>query len=285
MLKELLLKRSTCKASLTLDEIESAETVIIQSVQRDHFHKEIDHLQMNKIIDKNVLTRLNPVVFEDVLRVEGRLEKANIPFAVKHSVVLPNHSHVTKLVIQDYHERVGHVGMSHTWAATIRQTFWIVKGAATVRKVLGQCLLCKRKNALAGQQIMSDLPTSRLEANKPSFYFTRVDYFGPMLVKQGRVMVKRWGCLFTCMTVRAVHIELVSSLSADSFINALRRFIGRRGKLWEITSDNGTNFVAADKELRNSIQNLNNLTVKNYLKQRCIRWKFNCPYASHMSRA
>ena len=195
-------------------------------------------------------------MFEGVLRVGGRLDKANIPFAVKNPVVLPNHCHVTKLVIQDYHERVGHVGMSHTWA-TIRQKFWIIKGAATVRNVLGQCLLCKRRNARAGQQIMSDLP-------------------------KGRAMVKRWGCLFTCMTVRAVHIELVFSLSADSFINALRRFIGRRGKPWEITSDNGTNFVAADKELRHSIQNLNNLTVGNYLRQRCIRWKFNCPYASHM---
>ena len=104
------------------DQIESAENVIIQSVQRHHFHKENDHLQKDKIIDKNVLTRLNPVVFEGVLRVGGRLDKANIPFAVKHPVVLPNHSHVTKLVIQDYHDRVGHAGISHTWATT-RQSF------------------------------------------------------------------------------------------------------------------------------------------------------------------
>ena len=85
-----------------------------QSVQRDHFHKEIDYLQRNKIIDKNVLTGFKPVVFEGVLRVGGRLDK-------------------------DYHERVGHVGMFRAWA-TIRQKFWIVKGAATVRNVLGQCL-------------------------------------------------------------------------------------------------------------------------------------------------
>ena len=153
------------------DQIESAENVIIQSVQPDHFHKEIDHLQRNKVIGKNVLTKLNSVVFKGVLRVERRVDKANIPFAVKHPVVLPNHSHVTKLVIQDYHERVSHVGMSHTWA-TIRQKFWIVKGAATIRNALGQCLLCKRRNTWAGQQIMSDLPNSRLAAN-------RVGYFGP----------------------------------------------------------------------------------------------------------
>ena len=151
----------------------------------------------------------------------GRLDKANFPFDVKHPVVLSKHNHVTKLVIQDYHERVGHAGMSYTWA-TIRQKFCIIKGAATVRNVLGQCLLCKRRNARAGQQIMSDLPNSRLAANEPPFYFTGVDYFGPMFVKQGRAIVKLRKCLFTCMTFRAVHIELVSSLSADSLVNAPR---------------------------------------------------------------
>ena len=89
-------------------------------------------------------------------------------FAVEHLVVLPNHSHVTKLVIQDYHEQVGLAGRSHTWAA-IRQKFWIVKGTATVRNVLRQCFLSKRRNAWTGQQIMSDLPNSRLRANKPPF--------------------------------------------------------------------------------------------------------------------
>ena len=103
-------------------------------------------LKEAKNILHQVLTRLNPVVFEGVLRVGGRLDKANILFAVKHPVVLPNHIHVTKLVIQDSHERVGHVEMSHTWV-TIRKKFWIVKGAATVRNMLGQCLLCKRRNA------------------------------------------------------------------------------------------------------------------------------------------
>ena len=171
-----------------------------QSVQRAHFHKEIDHLQRNKIIDKNLLTGLNPVVFEGVLRMGGRLDK-------------------------DYHERVGHVGMSHTWA-TIRQRFWIVKGAATVRNVLGHCLLCERRNARAGQQIMSDLPNFKV--NTPPFYVTGVDYFGPMYVKQGRAMVKRWGCLFTCMTVRVVCIELVSSLSADSQCSGKKKSFANR---------------------------------------------------------
>ena len=165
----------------------------------------------------------------------GRLDKANIPFAVKQSVVLPKNSHVTKLVIHDYHERVGHAGLSHTWATT-RQKFWIIKGAATVRKVLGQCLLCKRRNARAGQQIMSDLPNSRLAANKPPFYFTGEDYFGPMFVKQGRAMVKRWGCLFTCMTVRASPCKnCIPVHSSYQFPSCIRSSIQLDELLWIVT--------------------------------------------------
>ena len=100
--------------------------------------------------------------------------------------------------------------------------------APTVRKVLGQCSQCKRRNAPAGNQLMSKLPKCRLKPKKTPFYFTNVDYFGPFLVKQARSNMKRWGCIFTCLTTRAVHIEVAPTLSTDSFVNALRRFMRRR---------------------------------------------------------
>ena len=89
-------------------------------------------------------------------------------------------------------------------------------------------------------------------------------------------------CVFTCLTMRAVHLELSYSLDTDAFINALRRFISRRGKPHTFFSDNGSNFVGGNQELRRSIQHLNQETNEARLKQDEIRWKFNPPYASHM---
>ena len=81
-----------------------------------------------------------------------------------------------------------------------------------------------------------------------------IDYFGPSLVQQGRSAVKQWGCLFTCMRSHAVHIEIVHSLSTDSFMMALICFIARRGRPKEIFCDNGSNFVGVDKKLRKELQ-------------------------------
>ena len=105
------------------------------------------------------LQKHNPVCISGVLRVGGRLRRAPIEFETRHPVILPPNSHVTRLLIEQHHENIGHCGMSLTWAS-LRQTFWIIKGAVTVRKVLGQCLLCKRRNATPGKQHTADFRRS-----------------------------------------------------------------------------------------------------------------------------
>ena len=92
----------------------------------------------------------------------------------------------------------------------------------------------------------ADLPRDRTEAYEPPFTSVGMDYFGPFEVKQGRSCVKRWGCLFTCLSVRAVRMEIVNSLDTDAMISALRRFISLRGYPKEIRNDCATNFVKAD---------------------------------------
>ena len=128
---------------------------------------------------------------------------------------------------------------------------------------------------------MADLPEDRLTP-APPFTYVGVDYFGPYVTKEGRKERKRYGALFTCLVSRAVHIEVAHSLDTDSFLNALRRFIARRGQVREIRSDNGTNFVGARRELREAINEMDQKEIVEKLRQQNIDWKFNPPAASHM---
>jgi hypothetical protein len=111
---------------------------------------------------------------------------------------------------------------------------------------------------------MADLPKERVTP-APPFTYCGINYFGPFVVKQGRKEVKRYGAVFTCMASRAVHIETAVSLETDSFINALRRFIARRGPVREIRSDQGTNLVGAEKELNLALKEMNHDEIQKSL--------------------
>ena len=128
---------------------------------------------------------------------------------------------------------------------------------------------------------MADLPVDRLTPDQLPFTSVGVDYFGPFQVKRGRSLVKRYGVIFTCLAIRAVHIEVLHSLDTDSFLLALRRFIARRGQVKEIRSDNGTNLSSGEKELCASIHAWNQEKIHENLLQKNVKWSFNPPYGSH----
>ena len=113
------------------------------------------------------------------------------------------------------------------------------------------------------------------------FTNTGVEYFGPFGVKLLRKTMKRWCCLFTCLTTRAVHIEVVPSLEAETCLTAITRFIAWRGKPTTILSDNGTNCVGAVKEMRDCINAWNQSYIETSLAQKVIKWKINPPGAPH----
>ena len=154
-----------------------------------------------------------------------------------------------------------------------------------MRRVISGCFLCKKLGAEPVEQLMGDPPKERLMSEERPFTHVGVDYFAPLYVRQGRSNVKRYCCLFTCLAVRAVHIEVVHFLDTDGFINALRRFVSLRGCPTTIFSDNGTNFRAGEKELRESLSKWNKTTIHDFLRQKNIIWKFNPSGASHMSGA
>ena len=117
--------------------------------------------------------------------------------------------------------------------------------------------------------------------NEPPFSKVGMDYFGPFEVKRGRSTVKRYGVIFTCLTSRAVHLELAHSLNTDSCINAIRRFSARRGSVKSILSDNGTNFVGAKREMQEQMKAWNQQKINDSLLQKGISWHFNPPAGSH----
>ena len=141
----------------------------------------------------------------------------------------------------------------------LREKYWVSKARRAVKSVLSRCVVCKKAKSRTCTQQMAELPSGRVKDDEPPFSRTRVDFFGPFLIKSGRSLLKRYGCLFTCLFTRAIHVEVVHSLDTSSFINALQRFVCRQGNVKVIRCDNGTNLFGAKRELREAIRLLNQL--------------------------
>ena len=293
-----------CKEELTREvkvtELESAERAIIRAVQTSAFKEELDVLKQIKrknpdpnsrawaqqrksnIKTYGSLYKLDPFVDDDgILRVGGRLRRASLSDDMKFPIILPRNSHVTTLIVRYFHARTSHQGKTMTLNEVRSNGFWIISGSVVVSSIISSCVKCKKLRGAVQEQRMSE---DRLET-APPFTYCAVDYFGPFIVKDGRKELKRYGVLFTCMASRAIHLETSNSLDTDSFINALRRFISRRGPIRQLRSDQGTNFVGALKELAEALGEMDQERIKAKLLEEQCDWfsfKMNVPAASHM---
>ena len=130
---------------------------------------------------------------------------------------------------------------------------------------------------------MAPIPEIRLKLPMRAFTRTAVDYAGPFVTIQGRGKrrQKRYLCLFTCLASRAVHLEMAYGLDTNSFLNALYRMVNRRGLPQEMLSDNGGNFVGANKELRKLLMDLDKNKIISSTANQGIKWHYNPPLAPH----
>ncbi|XP_070543723.1 uncharacterized protein [Ptychodera flava] len=121
---------------------------------------------------------------------------------------------------------------------------------------------------------MAPLPRKRV-TQSPPFTYTGLDYFGPLFIKETSGTKKVWICLYTCLAVRAIHLELIKDMSAEQFLLCLRRFIARRGTPEQIISDNAPQFKLAksvlDKVWMNVIMDRG---VRKYMSDQGIKWQF-----------
>ena len=262
-------------------ELEASEKAIVAWVQRSAFPTETASLERDGPVRiTSPLARLDPFLHDGLIKVGGRLKNAPLEDQI-HPAILPRHHHVVDLVIQDVHEEVGHSGREHV-LSMLRSKFWVLRSNSAVRRVLSRCVGCRRRQGPLLGQKMADLPADRVTPDDPPFTNTGLDLFGVFYVKRGRGQEKRYGIVFSCLVSRAVHIEVVSSMSTNSFLCALRRFLARRGQVRVIRSDRGTNFVGANNELAAEWEQLTKSdgVIHETLLQRKIGWIFNVPEAS-----
>ena len=280
--------RPISRSYLTLRELQNVELNLIKYEQRQTFGELLKRIPTSAhsehCLPKNSLNKLNPILVNGVLRVGGRLENAPIAFNARHPIIMPHVSHLTNLIVKHCHEAVSHGGINMTMNL-VAQRFWAVKCTSVVRRVIKDCIRCRRKFAKPQEQVMADLPFARLQLNTHPFACTGVDYFGPLMIQIKRSKVKRYGCLFTCLTSRAIHLEVAIDLTSDAFIDVLRRFLCRRGPVNHMFSDNGTYLVGAVKILRECINEWNQQQIQDFLLKRGIQWTFMPPTASHMGEA
>ena len=279
------IRRELQLGMLNPDHLQHASSVIVALVQREAFLEEIQCLEKGRPVKSNSpLAKLDPFLDgKGLVRIGGRIDTSGLPFHIKHPLVLPKDSPISLAILRHYHMKAAHQGRAMTVNTVRSSGFWILHASRVASSLISKCVTCRKNRSSLCDQKMGSLPFDRIE-NGPPFTNVGVDFFGPFLIKEGRKEMKRWGCIFTCLSSRAVHLEVATSLSADGFINVLRRFLSIRGPVALIRCDQGTNFVGASSELKAALQE-NDEKLREYLCQNSCEFTFNVPHASRMGGA
>lgn len=208
---------------------------------------------------------------DGIIRVKTRItERIDQPYFIS-PILLPDKRVLTRRLIEHLHITSCHAG-TQILLSILREKFWIVRGRRTVRGVLRQCVRCQR---FRSKPLVSDpvsLPANRVK-DAHVFEIVGVDLAGPLYIKHKD---KCWVVLFTCAVYRAIHLELVTSLSTEVFLMSLKRFISRRGRPRIIYSDNGTNFQGSFNEMNR----LDWEKITRETSMQRITWLFNPPTGS-----
>ncbi|OXA64746.1 Pro-Pol polyprotein [Folsomia candida] len=242
-------------------EIEEAETFMFHKIQEESFP-----------LNQNVVENLQVVRGEDdLLRIKTKITNMPESESFRKPVLLPSNHPVVWHLIRSEHILNMHAGLSITMSK-LRERFWIIHLRQQVKKVIRQCVICRRFTTKKSEVPCPPLPEDRVTTTAKVFQVVGIDLAGPFFLKNGS---KAWMVLYTCAVYRAIHLELVSSLSTEDFLLSLHRFISRRGRPAIIYSDNGTNFEGAN----NAIKLMDWKRIEQESRVSRIKWKFSAPAA------
>ncbi|XP_048514357.1 uncharacterized protein LOC125501757 [Athalia rosae] len=276
--------------SLSPGELNSATELLLKHVQASAFTDEIEKLRKGEVIrSSSKLLSLDPFLDKNgLIRVGGRLQRAKVGFQQQHQIVLPDTHRLTNLLVEREHLRLLHVGPQALLAA-VRTRYWPLNGRNLARRIFHKCIVCYKANPTPVSQIMGSLPTARVQPSRP-FFVTGVDFAGPIVTLvnkgRGRKTTKSYVALFVCFATKAIHLEAVSELTTAAFLATLRRFVARRGCPQQIHSDNGTNFVGANRELKEVFgfirKEVEHSKFQQFVSENNIQWSFIPPRSLHM---
>ncbi|XP_063367679.1 uncharacterized protein LOC134656091 [Cydia amplana] len=264
-----------------------AELLLVRQVQEECFGAELAAIRKGMSLERNSRILTWSPYLDDcgVLRCGGRINAAQgVGADTKYPIILDGRHQVTRLLVKHYHIRAAH-DYQETVVNNLKEKYAITKIRPTVKHVATRCMFCKIRKAQPHVPVMGELPPGRMAHHQRPFTHCGLDLFGPMEVVVGRGRQKRYGVIFTCLTVRAIHLEIVHSLTTDSLIIALRRMASRRGWPDCFYSDNGTNLRGADTELKRSVRELDNKAVNDFALTNGSSWKFIPPASPHWGGA
>ncbi|GAB0100398.1 hypothetical protein DMENIID0001_164320 [Sergentomyia squamirostris] len=278
--------RNEYSGPLSPFELNKAEKMLVAHAQDVHLAGVKASIEKNTITTTQAYRHLWPLSpFLDecgLIRVGGRLERSNQQYDVRHPILLPNCPLATMIATQIHQDQL-HPG-PQLLLAIIRQRFWPLGGRRLTRKVTHSCVTCARHKPTLMSQMMADLPPDRVTLSSP-FTTCSIDFCGPILsrpaYKRGGVAYKTYVCAFVCFATKAVHLEVVGNLSADSFIAALRRFTARRSTPSKIYCDNAGCFRGADTLLRAMFEHLKSEEFQDECTRKGLSFQFMPPRSPH----
>ena len=159
-------------------------------------------------------------------------------------LLAPRQHLLTQLIVMFYHHKVQHLGIQSTLNKVRLAGFRLIHPYQSVKSIIKPCMICKKFNTLAyNYPKMTDLPRDRVNLVRP-YLIIGVDYTGFILVKSGEQELKYYLLIVTCLSTRAIHLELLPDQSAEQFVLALVRFCNVYGIPEAIYSDNAHSFTS-----------------------------------------
>ena len=247
----------------------TATKLILKAEQEEHFPEVCNYFR-NKTAIKNIPNIMNQLnIYQDkkgILRVRGKFQEW--PYGLNEfPVLLPKNSKIVKAIVNDYHTRMAHAGC-YSILAQLRKQFHIPQAFITVKKILQDCVTCRKQNARTINLNQSCYRDFRSKPNPIPYRDIFVDHFGPFLVQEGPRKIKVWVLCITCLWSRAINLKVCYDLTVTEFLRTMQLHVFEYGLPERIFSDLGTQLVAGGNVITDYLKDI---STQIYFEENHIR--------------